>query len=84
MSRIRILVCKVEDEDNDNMSEIASFDLPEMNLETLNPLTALDDLEASTLDIGNKALKKVLQARWEEMDKQLVEKHRQAFPPSHL
>jgi hypothetical protein len=48
MSRIRILVCRVEDDNPDAMTEIASFDMPETDIETLKPETALDNLEAST------------------------------------
>ena len=83
MSRIRILVVKVDDDNPDTMAELASFDMPEADLDTLKPETALDDLEASTYEIGTVALRKVLQARWEEMDKQLADKYRQTFPPSH-
>jgi hypothetical protein len=83
MSRIRILVVKVDDDNPDKMAELASFDMPEMDLDTLKPETALDDLEASTYEIGTAALKKVLQARWEEMDKQLADASRQSFPPSN-
>jgi hypothetical protein len=77
------LVCKVDDDNPDTMSELASFDLPEADLDTLRPETALDDREASTYQIGTEALKRVLQARWEEIDTQLAQKYRQAFPPSH-
>ena len=82
MSRIRILVVKVEDDNPDAMSELASFDMPEVDIDTLKPGTALDDLEASTYEIGTAALRKVLQARWEEMDAQLADKTRQSFSPS--
>ena len=83
MSRIRILVVKVDDANPDIMSELASFDMPEADIDTLKPETTLDDLEASTYEIGTTALSKVLQARWEEIDKQLADKTRQSFPPSH-
>jgi hypothetical protein len=82
MSRIRILVVKVDDHNPDAMSELASFDLPEADIDTLQPETALDDLEASTYAIGTGALRKVLQARWEQIDRQLADKTRQSFPPS--
>ena len=82
MSRIRILVVKVDDDNPDAMSELASFDMPEMDMEKLRPETTLDDLETSTYEIGTAALKKVLQARWEEIDKQLADKSRQSFSPS--
>lgn len=82
MSRIRILVCKVDEDNPDAMSELASFDMPEADIDTLRAETALDDLEASTYEIGTTVLRRVLQARWEEIDKQLAAKARQAFPPS--
>jgi hypothetical protein len=82
MSRIRILVVKVDDDNPDAMSELASFDMPEADLDTLKAETALDDLEASTYEIGTAALKRVLQARWEEIDQQLAQKSRQSFSPS--
>lgn len=82
MSRIRILVVKVDDDNPDAMSELASFDMPEADLETLKPETALDDLEASTYEVGTAALRRVLQARWEEIDQQLAQKSRQSFFPS--
>jgi hypothetical protein len=53
-----------------------------MDIEKLRPETALDALETSTYEIGTAALKKVLQARWEEIDKQLADKSRQSFSPS--
>ncbi len=82
MSRIRLLVVKVDDHNPDAMSELASFEMPEADLDILKAETALDDLEASTYAIGTAALKRVLQARWEEIDKQLADKARQSFSPS--
>lgn len=84
MSRIRLLVVKVDDDNPDTMSELASFDMPEADIDTLQPETTLDDLEATTYEIGTAALRKVVQARWEEIDKQLAAKACQSFPPSHL
>ena len=82
MSPIRILVVKVDDDNPDAMSELASFDLPVADLDALQAETALDDLEASTFEIGTAALKRVLPARWEEIEKQLADKARQSFSPS--
>ncbi len=82
MSRIRILVCRVDDENPDAMAELAHFDLPDVDVSALRAETALDDLEASTLDVGQAALRKVLQARWEEIDQKLAQEYRQSFPPT--
>jgi hypothetical protein len=81
MSRIRILVCCVQDDNPDAMDELAAFDLPEADITTLKPETTLDDLESSTHEIGQAALRRVLEARWEEIDKKLAQQYRQSFPP---
>lgn len=82
MRRIRISVSRVDDDNPDVVNELATFDMPDVNIDTLQPQTALDDLEASTYEIGTAALKRVLEARWELVDTQLADKYRQSFPPS--
>ena len=83
MSRIRISISRVDEDTTPAVvNELATFDLPEVDIETLQPQTALDDLEASTYEIGTAALRRVLQARWEVVEGQLVDKYRQSFPPS--
>jgi hypothetical protein len=49
MSRIRILVCRVDDEAPDHLTELEAFDLPAPNPAALAAATALDTLEANTL-----------------------------------
>ncbi len=82
MSHIRVLICRVEDSTSDQMTEIAAFDLPASDPTTLEPTTALDDLETTTHEIGNAILRRVLQAQWETVDTQLAEQYRQRFSPS--
>jgi len=82
MSRIRLLVCRVEDDNPDAMTQLASFDMPEIDLDALAPGTALDALEASTYEVGTEALRRVLEARFEEADRKLAEQYRQSFSPS--
>ena len=82
MSHIRVLICRVEDESPDQMTELAQVDLPEIDLSALQPETTLDDLEASTQKAGAAILQRLLQAQWEEVDAELTQKTRQAFPPS--
>ena len=80
MSQIRILICRVDENNPDNMTEIASYDLPEMD--TLNPEVALDEAEAMLHKQGQTILQRALQAQFEEVDRDLVEVYRQDFPPS--
>ena len=81
MRRIRVLICSVDEEMPDEMTELAAFDLPSTDVAKLRPETALDDLETTTQETGNIILRRVLQAQWEAIDAQLTEDHRQRFSP---
>ncbi len=82
MSHIRVLICRVDDPASDQMTELAAFDLPPTDVSTLQPETALDELETTTHQTGNAILRRALQAQWEIIDAELTDKHRQAFSPS--
>lgn len=82
MRRIRVVICDVDDQTPDTMTELAAFDLPSLDSTTLAPETALDDLEQTTYDIGNAILRRTLQARWDLVDAALAQHYRQRFSPS--
>ncbi len=82
MRHIRVLVCEVDDATPDTMRELAAFDLPAKDIGTLQPETALDELETTTHETGNAILRRTLQAQWDLIDAELTEQHRQAFSPS--
>ena len=82
MSHIRVLICRVDDPAFDQMTELAAFDLPPTDVSTLQPETALDDLETTTQDTGNAILRRTLQTQWDLIDAELTDQHRQSFPPS--
>ena len=84
MRRIRVLICSVEEDTPEEMTELACFDLPATDVTALQPETALDELEASTHETGNAILRRVLQARWDTIDARLTEHHRQRFPPEQV
>ncbi len=81
MRRIRVLICSVDEQTPDEMTELACFDLPTADVTTLQPETALDDLETTTHAAGNAILRRVLQAQWETIDTTLAEQHRERFSP---
>jgi hypothetical protein len=56
MSRIRVLICRMDDADANQMMELAAFDLPEADITALKPETALDGLETTTQETGNAML----------------------------
>jgi hypothetical protein len=82
MSHIRVLVCRVDDPDTDQMTELAAFDLPATDVAALQPETTLDELETTTQITGNAILCFLLQAQWNLIDAKLTEQHRQHFFPS--
>ena len=82
MRHIRVLVCEVDDAAPDTMRELAAFDLPATDVSTLQPETALDELETTTQETGNAILRRTLQAQWDLFDTELTEHYRQSFSPS--
>ena len=62
MRRIRVLICSVDEELPDELTELAAFDLPTPDVTTLRPEAALDDLETTTQETGNAILRRLLQA----------------------
>lgn len=82
MRRIRVIICEVDDQTTNPPKELAAFDLPTPDITTLQPDTALDQLEATTHETGNAILRRALQAQWEGVDAALAEQYRQRFSPS--
>jgi hypothetical protein len=83
MSHLRVLICRVDDEDHpDQMTELHSFDVPDIDPEQLEPEMALDEMEMEVLTIGQEVMRHLLKSQWEEVDKLLVEQYRQRFSPS--
>ena len=83
MSHLRVLICRVDDEEQpDQMTELHSFDLPDVDPEQLEPETTLDEMEMGVLSIGQEVMRHLLKSQWEEVDKLLVEQYRQHFSPS--
>lgn len=86
MSRVRVVICQVEDGGagaEERTTEVARFDLPATDLDALTkePGTGLDMLEEVTHQHGQAVLRGVLQAQWEATDAAAVAAHRRCSPP---
>ena len=82
MSHLRILIVRVADEKQpEQTTELQRIDLPAADPGQLAPETALNQLEATTLDTGQTVMRHLLVAQWQELDQLLVAAHRQLFPP---
>lgn len=83
MSHLRVLICRVDDEEQpDQMTELHSFDMPDVDPESLKPETTLDEMEAGVLTIGQEVMRHLLRSQWEEVDKLLVKQYQERFSPS--
>lgn len=83
MSHLRVLICRVDDEEHpDQMTELHSIDLPDVDPGQMEPETALDEMETGVLAIGQEVMRHLLKSQWEEVDRLLVEQYQQHFSPS--
>src|SRR5690349_15596623 len=73
MSHIRVLICQVDEQDQ--MTEVAAFDLARGDEVRLEAAHALDDLESRTHRTGNAILRRLLQAQWALIDSALAEQY---------
>jgi hypothetical protein len=67
MSHLRVLICRVEDE-NDQMTELTSVDLPAVLAR--RSAAPLDTLEAQVATVGQQLLGHLCALQWEEVDAQ--------------
>lgn len=81
MGQLRVIICQVDEQNDNEMTELFSFDLPAVDVSDLEPETALDELENDTHARGQAILRRLIETRWEEVDKTLVEEYRQSFSP---
>lgn len=85
MSRLGVVICRVEDKGaNEQMTEVARFDLAETDVATVAPGTGLDVIEDATHQAGQAILRRLLQAQWEAVDAAAVAAQRRSFPPAEV
>ena len=63
MSQLRVLICRVDENDENKLTEIARFAVPEKKVGQLEAETALDELEEQTHQVGQQVLRQLLQAQ---------------------
>ncbi len=66
MRHLRVLIVAADDLTTELLTEVAAFDLPLPAITTLQPATALDELETTVFTTGQAILRRLLQAAWEE------------------
>ena len=68
LSRIRVLVCRVDDPAAETMTEMATFALQETDAGALHPAASFDELETPTDKVHDGMLQRVSQAQWVMID----------------
>ena len=82
MSHLRVLICRVDDEQRpDQMTELQRIDLPALDPLQLPPETALDALEEQSLATGQEVIRRLLGQQWQELDHQLAAETQRLSPP---
>ncbi len=83
MSRLQVVIYEVEEtvDGRNRRRAVAQVDVPEADLGTLAPGTALDALEETTQRTGQAVMRGLLQAAWERADAAAGENHRRLFSP---
>ena len=80
MSHLRLILCRVEDDQPDKTTEIAAVDLPETKLDDFTKETCLDILEERTLQAGHALMRPLFEAQWNEVDTRLADVERRMGP----
>ena len=82
MSRLCVLICRVEDEQQpDQLTQLQRIDLPALDPAQLQPATALDQLEATSLATGQQVMRHLLGQQWQQVDQQLAAELQRLSPP---
>jgi hypothetical protein len=82
MSRLAILICRIDDEtDPHQWTELDRIEVATPDAWSLEKETALDHLEALTLAKGQEVMRHLLVRQWERVDAQLAAHHRELFSP---
>jgi hypothetical protein len=84
MSHLRVLICRVEDENHsEQMTELQRIDLPAPDPTQLTPDTALDTLETQSLKTGQELIRRLLGQQWQELDRTLAAETQRLSPPGN-
>ncbi len=80
MRHLRVLIVAADDLTAELLTEVAAFDLPLPAITTLQPATALDELETTVFTTGQAILRRLLEVAWETIDAAVAAAYRQQHP----
>jgi len=81
MRHIQVIIREVDDQTPEQPTDLATFDLPAINVAALQPATALDQLEANAHTVGTQILQRLVQTQWDVVDATRAEQYRERLSP---
>jgi hypothetical protein len=82
MSRLCVMICRVDDENNpDALTLLSRQDLPVPDRSELAPATAVDQMEGRAVTAGQALIRQLLYHQWESFDQQLAAEVQRLSPP---
>jgi hypothetical protein len=82
MSRLCVMICRVDDEANpDALTLLSRQDLPVPDRAELAPATAVDQMESRAITAGQALIRQLLYHQWESFDQQLAAEVQRLSPP---
>jgi hypothetical protein len=82
MARLCVMICRIDDENQpDELTQLSRIDLPPLDSQSLQPATALDQLETKALSTGQEVMRHLLVHQWQTLDQQLAADAQRLSPP---
>lgn len=81
MSHLRVLICRVDEDEDNAMCEVACVDVPPA---VSGPEALLEGLEAAVAPIGADIMCRLIELAWEEVDVQAVARYRAGQAPGDV
>ena len=82
MSRLCVMICRVDDEDRpDELTLLSRQDLPAFARPEGGPATTVDELESRAITTGQELIRELIVQQWQSFDQQCAAELQRLSPP---
>jgi hypothetical protein len=82
MSRLCVLICRVDDENQpDELTLLSRQELPVLDRPELAPATTVDQMESRAVTASQELVRQLIYHQWESFDQQLAADLQRLSPP---
>ena len=82
MSRLCVMICRVDDENHpDELTLLSRQDLLALDGQELAPATTLDQIETQAVTAGQELIRQLVAHQWQTFDQQLAAEVQRLSPP---